>query len=113
MKFTKAFEVKGNLDRAFELTEKYVQGMNFKIRNEVRPSRIILERGSGWGSVTSSKIENSKTVLTISFGQAKDEVNILCDYDITIYGIVISSDKTTLESEVEKLKNFLITSLTQ
>jgi hypothetical protein len=65
MKFSKTFTVKGNSDRVFELTEKYVQGMKFKIKNEVKPTLMVLERGSGWGSFSSSKIENSKTALTM------------------------------------------------
>ena len=113
MKFTKSFTVKGNIDRAFDLTEKYVQGMKFNIKNEAKPNLLVLERGNTWGSVASTAIENVKTVLTISFGQLKDEVNILCDYDITVYGIVLSSDKATLDSEVEKLKNFLVSVMAQ
>lgn len=112
MRFSKTFTVKGKIERAFELTEKYVQGMKFNIRNTVHPTLLVLERGSRWGSFTSHKIENSRTILTISFKQINEEVSILCDYDITVYGIVLSSDKSTLESEVEKLNNFLITGLT-
>jgi hypothetical protein len=112
VRFSKEFTVKGNMERAFELTEKYVQGMKFNVKNTVHPTLLVLERGGHWGSFTSHKIENSKTVLTISFKQINEDVSVLCDYDITVYGIVLSSDKSTLESEVEKLKHFLITGLT-
>jgi hypothetical protein len=112
MRFSKAFTVKGNIERAFELTEKYVQGMKFNIKNSVHPTLLVLERGSRWGSFASTKIENVKTTLTISFKQINDDVSILCDYDLTVYGIATSSDKSTLESEVEKLKHFLVTGLT-
>jgi hypothetical protein len=111
VKFSKGFSVKGNVERAFELTEKYVQGMKFNVKNSVHPTLLVLERGSGWGSFTSHKIENSKTVLTISFKQINADVSVLCDYNITVYGIALASDKSTLESEVEKLQNFLLTAL--
>lgn len=111
MRFSKTFTVKGNAERAFELTEKYVQGMKFNVKNAVRPTLLVLERGSRWASFTSSKIEDDKTTLTISFKQINEKVSVLCDYDITVYGIATSSDKSALESEVEKLKHFLITGL--
>ena len=111
MRFSKTFIVKGKPERAFELTEKYVQGMKFSIKNAVHPTLLVLERGSRWASATSSKIEDNKTILTISFKQIKEEVSVLCDYDITVYGITTSGDRSTLESEVEKLKYFLITGL--
>jgi len=111
MRFSKFFTVEGKIERAFDLTEKYVQGMKFNIKNAVRSTLLVLERGSGWASFTSTKIENCKTTLTISLKQIK-EVSVLCDYDITVYGIATSSDKSTLESEVEKLKHFLVTGLT-
>jgi len=112
MKFSKTFEVSGNIERAFELTENYVQGMKFTVKNAVRPTLLVLERGSRWGSFSSTKIENSKTTLTISFKQIDKEVAILYDYDMTVYGIAMSSDRSTLEGEVEKLKHFLKTGLT-
>lgn len=111
MKFTKAFTVKGIVEKAFGLTEKYVSGMKFKIANSAKPNLLVLKRGSTLGSFTSHKIENSKTTLTISLSQKGEDVNVVCDYDVVVYGIVISSDKSTLESEVELLKNFLQTAL--
>ncbi|MEM1552151.1 MAG: hypothetical protein QW734_05495 [Candidatus Bathyarchaeia archaeon] len=111
MKFTKAFTVKGNIEKVFDLTQKYVSGMKFKIVYSVKPTLLILERGSTLGSLTSCKIEDCKTTLTISFTQKGEDVDIMCNYDVTVYGIVTSSDKSTLESEVELLKNFLQTTL--
>ena len=112
MRFSKSFTVKGKIERAFDLTEKYVQGMKFNIKNAVRPTLLVLERGSGLAAFTSTKIEDCKTTLTISLKQINEEFSVLCDYDITVYGIATSSDKSTLESEVEKLKHFLVTGLT-
>ncbi len=111
MKFSKTFAVRGNMDRAFDLSEKYVLGMKFKIKNEVKPSLMVLDRGSGIGSTLGTKIEDCRTILTITFRQVKDEVMVNCDYDITVYGIVTSSDKTTLEVEVDKFYNFLVVGL--
>jgi hypothetical protein len=111
MKFSKSFTVKGSIEKAFDLTEKYVSGMKFKIVNSVKPTLLVLKRGSTSGSFTSFKIEDAKTSLTISFSQKGEDINVLCDYDTSVYGIATSSDKSTLESEVEKLKNFLQTAL--
>jgi hypothetical protein len=105
------FSVKGELNKAFDLTEKYVQGMKFKIKNEVKPTLLMLERGSRWGSIGSTKIEATKTTLTISLKQVAGDVVVLCDYNIEVYGVVLESDKSTLDSEVEKLNNFLATTL--
>ncbi len=112
MRFSKAFTVKGNVERAFELTEKYVQGMKFRIENSAKPTLLVLKRGSTLGSLFSFKVEDVKTTLTISLSQKGEEVNVLCDYDLTGYGFIFtSSDKSTLEGEVEKLKHFLMTGL--
>lgn len=112
MKFSKGFSVKGNIDRVFELTEKYVSGMKYRVENSVKPTLLVLKRGSTLGSLFSFKVENVKTILTISFSQKGEDVHVLCDYDIAGYGqIFTSSDKSTLESEVEKLQNFLLTVL--
>ena len=114
MKFSKAFTVKGNVEKVFDLTEKYVSGMKFKIMNSQKPMLLILKRGGTLGSLFSFKIENVKTTLTISFSQKGQDVHVLCDYDVTGHGqIFTSSDESTLESEVEMLKNFLQTTLSE
>ena len=112
MKFSKGFTVKGNIEKAFELTKDYMSGIKFQIVNQNKPNFISLKRGSTFGSLTSFKIENVKTELSITLQQKGEEVNILCDYDVKGYGQwFTASDKSTLESEVEKLKNFLVTAL--
>lgn len=111
MKFTRSFIVKGDSEKAFDLAQKYFSGMNFKIVDAVKPILLVLERGTKLGSWTSFKIENVKTKLTISFAQKEGNVNVLCDYDITHYSIISSGDTSTLESEVEHLKNYLETLL--
>jgi len=112
LKFSKTFTVKGNIERVFDLTEKYISGMKFKIANSHKPTLLILKRGGTLGSLVSFKIENIKTTLTLSFSQKGENVNVLCDYDVVGYGQVFTtSDKSTLESEVEMLKNFLQTTL--
>jgi hypothetical protein len=71
MRFSREFTVRGNVERAFDLTEKYVQGMKFNVKNAVRPTLLVLERGGHLGSFTSTKIENCKTTLTISSNKSK------------------------------------------
>jgi len=112
LKFSRAFTVKGDIERAFDLTEKYISGMKFTIVNSARPTLLVLNRGSALGSFFSFKVENVRTTLTISFSQKGENVNVLCNYDVVGYGqLFTSSDRSTLESEVELLRNFLETSL--
>lgn len=72
---------------------------------------MILKRGSKLGSWTSFKIEKVKTILTISFMKKEENINVLCDYDVTHYSLVSTSDTSTLDSEIEQLKNYLNTFL--
>lgn len=109
MKYSKTLEVKGDIERAFELTQSYTSGMKFRTESAVKPNMLVLKRGSAWGSLTSFKVENVKTTLTISFTQKGEKLYIMCDYDVSGYGaqIFTASDKSTLESEVEGLKHHL------
>jgi len=108
MKYSKTFEVKGDIERAFELTRSYTSGMKFRIESAVKPNMLLLKRGSVWGSLTTFKVENVKTTLTISFTQKEEKLYIMCDYDVSGYGAIFTaSDKSTLESEVEGLKHHL------
>ena len=111
MNLSKGFSVKGNIERAFELAQSYLSGMKYQTVNSSKPTFLVLKRGSRTGSTFSTKIDNVLTTLSISFSQKEENVNILCDYDAVVYGIVTSSDKSTLESEVEKLRAFLETAL--
>ena len=111
MKFAKTFVVKGEVNRVFELTEKYVQEMKLKIINELKPTLMVLELENGWGSVLNTNKENARTTLAIYFAQIKEGVSLLFDYYMNIYGIAISSDNAAFESELEKLHNFLVTEL--
>jgi L-lactate utilization protein LutC len=111
VRLTKSFSIKGDVNRAFELAEKYVQGLKFSRKIEIKPTLLVLERGNGaraLANIGTTKIKNAKTTLSISFRQNANDVIILCDYDISAHGIVLASDKSTLEREVEKLQNFLI-----
>lgn len=112
MRFSRMLKVKGNIERAFDLTEKYMLGMKFEIVESNRPTLLVLKRGSSWGALFSTKIENYKTKLTISFTQKDADVIIVCDYIIQDFGSIITSgDKLTLESELELFKSMLETSL--
>ena len=113
MKFSKSFTVKGNIRKVFELTKEYTSMMKFQIVNQNKPNFISLKRGSPLGSLTSSETENAEIELNITLKQKGGEVNILCDYDVKWYRVqwFTASDKSTLESEVEELKYFLVTTI--
>ncbi|MEM2373870.1 MAG: hypothetical protein QXI11_05450 [Thermoproteota archaeon] len=106
------FNIKGDLEKVFDLTERYMSAMKFRIVNSVKPSLLVLERGSVWAPLYSFKVEDYKTTLTISFSKKEGEVIVFCDYDVKGYGsIFTSSDKSTLETEIELLRRFLETSI--
>ncbi len=44
MQFTESFLIEGDQNKAFDLLEKYVEGMKFKVKNVVRPNLLVLER---------------------------------------------------------------------
>ncbi|ODS37530.1 MAG: hypothetical protein A7316_01725 [Candidatus Altiarchaeales archaeon WOR_SM1_86-2] len=113
MKFSKSFTVKGDIGKVFELTKEHMSNMKFQIVNQNTPNFISLKRGSRLGSLTSSETENAETELSITLKQKGGEVNILCDYDVRWYRVqwFTASDKSTLESEVEELKYFLVTTI--
>jgi len=113
MKFSKSFTVKGDIGKVFELTKEHMSNMKFQIVNQNTPNFISLKRGSRLGSLTSSETENAETELSITLKQKGEEVNILCDYDVRWYRVqwFTASDKSTLESEVEELKYFLVTTI--
>ena len=111
MQFTESFLIEGDQNRAFDLLEKYVEAMKFKVKNLVRPNLFVLERGSRLGSVASTQIEDVKTTLMITLRQISKNIEVICNYDVSVYGITLESDRKTLKTEVERLHSFLLTAL--
>ena len=109
MKLSRGFSVKGATERAFELTQSYVTGMNYHVESSNKPNLLALRRGSKW--TLSTKIENVLTKLAISFTQKGEIVYVLCDFEVQAPAIYTSGDRATLENEVEKLRAFLETAL--
>ena len=66
MKFSKSFTVKGDIEKTFHFIQVYLPRQNCKTKNLIQPLQLVLERGSQWGSWASFKIENTKTLLTIT-----------------------------------------------
>jgi hypothetical protein len=112
MKFAKGFAVKGEINKVFDLIQLFMPNMKFRLESANRPNFLVFRRGGKLGSLFSSEVENCETILTITLQQIGDEVNILCNYEVFGYGFQLftSSDKSALESEVEKLQYFLKTS---
>ncbi|MEM2941660.1 MAG: hypothetical protein QW304_08965 [Thermoproteota archaeon] len=112
MKLSKAFTVKGEINRVFDSIQAFMPSMKFRLENANRPILLVFKRGSKLGSLVSFEVEGCETILTISLQQNGDEVNILCSYDVLGIGQVFtSSDRSTLESEIERLQYFLKTSI--
>jgi len=108
MKITKSFTVTGNGEKIFELIQSFMSAMKYQIVNANSPNILVLKRGSKH-PLFSFKIENLYTELNISLKQKGENVQVLCDYDFPVRAIYTSSDMSTIESEVERLKNFLET----
>jgi len=111
VKFSQAFKVEGNIERVFELSEQCVSDMKFKQEKSVKPTLLILKRGNISGSLSSFKIDDVKTVLTITFSKKGDEVNVRCDYETRYGRLFTRSDESNLTNEVMRLKNFIQTAL--
>ena len=109
MELIKAFTIRGKIERVFDLSEKYISTTKFKIVNSIRPRQIVLERGNTLGSFVSYKIENYRTTLTISFISNGDDVNVSCNYVIRTFVLITPTDKSKLESEIERFKKYLQT----
>ena len=108
MKYARAFEVRGEIEKIFQMTQSYASGIGFRTETAVRPDMVVLKRGSVLGSLTSFRVEKVMTILTILLAQKGKDVHILCEYDVAGFGgIFTSGDKSTLESETEKLKYHL------
>jgi len=111
VKFSQVFTMKGNIERVFELSERCVSDMKFKVKRSVKPTLLILGRGNISGSLSSFKIDDVKTELTISFSQKGEYVHVMCDYETRYGRLITPSDESNLKNEVKKIKNFLQTTL--
>ena len=109
MELIRAFTVRGNIEKVFDLSENYISRTKFKIVKSIRPRQLILKRGNTLGSLVSYKIENYKTTLTISFIQSGDDVNVSCNYEIKTYVLITPTDKSKFGSEVERFNKYLQT----
>lgn len=111
LKFSRAFIVKGSIERVFELCEGCISDMEFSVERSVKPTLLILERGNLSGSLSSFKIDDVKTMLTVSFSQRGEDVHVRCDYETRYGRLITRGDESILQSEVIKLKNLLQTAL--
>jgi len=85
--------------------------MKFRVEGSVKPTLLVLGRGNISGSLSSLKIDDVKTVLTISFSQKGEDVRVRCDYETRYGRLIMRRDESALQNEVMKLKNFLQTVL--
>ena len=112
MKFSKSFEVKGDIESVFDFTEKYVSGTDFEKSRSDKPNSLVLSRGNVFGSLISSSTGDFKQTLTISFSQEAENVVVSCNYDFKTFGVIMThGDKVRLENEVDSLKNSIESSL--
>lgn len=103
--------VNKNIDRVYDFISQYFTSLGFKTKNAVKPTRVILERGSVLFAdvgVLRDKWATKKCELEINLTACEDSVSIRCDYYVPW---VISSKGRDLEAinkETEGLKNFIM-----
>lgn len=106
--FTKSFVLNGNVETLFNQAEKFVVAKGFTITSSQRPGTIIATRGTKVGSYISTKMDDQSTTLKVDLMQQGDQVHVSCNYNVYVVGLMSSSDRMFLESEVEQLKMSLL-----
>ncbi len=102
--------VSTNVNTSYDASLQYFLSLSqgYTVANSVRPSLLVLKRGSFWGT----GVTTIKTTLTINLSSDGENTAIQCNYDFPT-AIVLGRDKEYLGSEVEGLKNFILTSQPQ
>jgi hypothetical protein len=106
--YAKSFLVNGDVDALFDAAEKFLVAKGFTITSSQKPGAIIATRGTKVGSYISTKMEDQSTSLKVDFMQQGDTIHIACNYNIYVVGLMSSSDRMFLESEVEQMKMSLL-----
>lgn len=103
--------IDGNINKIYNSVSQYFTSLGFKTKNAVKPTRLILERGSilfADVGVLRDKWTTKKCELEVNFVPSEDSVTIKCDYYVPW---VISSkgrDLDGINKETEGLKNFIM-----
>jgi hypothetical protein len=106
--FAKSFLVEGDVDALFDAAEKFLVAKGFTITGSQKPGAIIATRGTKVGSYISTRMEDQSTSLKVDFLHQGDQVHVGCNYNIYVVGLMSSSDRMFLESEVEQMKMSLL-----
>lgn len=106
--FAKSFVVVGEIGVLFDAAEKFLVAKGFTITSSQKPGAITATRGTKVGSYISTRMEDQSTSLKIDFLQQGDEIHVASNYSIYVVGLMSSSDRMFLESEVEQLKTSLL-----
>jgi hypothetical protein len=106
--FAKSFVVVGEIGVLFDAAEKFLVAKGFTITSSQKPSAITATRGTKVGSYISTRMEDQSTSLKIDFLQQGEDIHVASNYSIYVVGLMSSSDRMFLESEVEQLKTSLL-----
>lgn len=121
LKVSKSFVIDADVVRAYDVARDFFLTLGYSEQSAIRPKLLVLKRrGSIQGSF-SSKTGDYRIRLRASFNPVGDLqlysatlLTIRCDYDVKVSGgVTASSDRATLESEVESLRCHLISKVFQ
>ncbi len=111
MIWSTSITVNENINMIYDSVSQYFTSLGFKTKTTVKPTRLILERGSVLFAdvgILRDKWVTKKCELEINFVPSEDSVTIKCYYYVPW---VISSKGRDLEGinkETEGLKNFIM-----
>ncbi len=111
MIWSTSITVNENINMIYDSVSQYFTSLGFKTKTTVKPTRLILERGSVLFAdvgILRDKWVTKKCELEINLVASEKSVNIKCDYYVPW---VISSKGRDLEAinkETEGLKNFIM-----
>lgn len=106
VKITGSVIVNVNIETVYDLTLHYFTSLGFTLVSGLKPTQMILERGSVWWADNNWRSKKCNVVINLSKTQDNNTL-ILCDYDI--HWAVYSGEEDTQEAcrEIEGLKNFI------
>ncbi|MCJ7634237.1 hypothetical protein MUP77_17840 [Candidatus Bathyarchaeota archaeon] len=116
LKVSKSFVIDADVVRAYDVARDFFLTLGYCEQSTIRPTLLVLKRRGSLQGSSSSKTEDYRISLRVSFNPVGDLqlysatlLTIRCDYDVKVSGgVAASSDRATLESEVERLRSHLI-----
>jgi KaiC/GvpD/RAD55 family RecA-like ATPase len=116
LKASKSFVIDADVVKTYDVARDFFTTLGYSEQSAIRPTLLVLKRRGSLQGPFTSKTEDYRISLRVSFNPVGDLqlysatlLTIRCDYDVKVSGgVAASSDRATLESEVERLRCHLI-----